>query len=238
MKQIAAILIALLSVTALSQDGILVPHASSKTFVEEDLLFAYQDIQDVILSVAYLATIQGEYIMELTIDNKSTDTLRFDPAKIYIFRYRNDTALEEQKLYAAIDPDIMADSLNLQANLSKKKKNRSIAASILLSAGLLTAEIAGYNGNLSYEALEILRFTHDIAQMGLDFSRHMNADELAEIYHNSQYWSQQVLGPVTIYPGMYKTGNLHFKIPTSNCYKIYMPVGDRLYRFMFVQAED
>lgn len=238
MKKIITAAFLFLSLFSWSQVTQLIPYNTPDVFNEEDRLFAYHEIEGVIVSMAFESYINGEYVMELTIDNQSDDTLRFDPSKIYLFRYNNDSLLDEAKLYTAIDADSMLNSLENQANVSKKKKNRSIAASVFLGAALLTAEVAGYNGNISYETLELFRFTHDVAQMGLDISRQKNAENLCNIYYTAEYWSQGALGPVTLYPHTYKSGNIHFKVPSSCLYKFYLPVDDRLYRFMFTEVEE
>ena len=47
------------------------------------------------------------------------------------------------------------------------------------------------------------------------------------------YWHQGALNKSTVNAGTYERGMVHFKVPESPYYKVYMHLGERVYSFSF-----
>ncbi len=208
------------------------PIQTNKTFWDNGQLFAYQAKDSVIISLGFNDYYNDEIIMDMTIDNQSSDTIFFDPQAAYMFRYRNDS-LSEKRIYYAQNPELVLDSIDNRYIDHKKRIRRSYGLSALVFAAYITAEVAGANADWDWGTMEAIRFTHDIAQVGLDQVRIDAENAMYSLEFAGDYWSKGTLHKTTINPNSYESGKIHFKIPYTDIYKIYLPVEHNLYRFTF-----
>ncbi|MBN1117082.1 MAG: hypothetical protein JXA77_07755 [Bacteroidales bacterium] len=221
--------------TGFSQAVPLVPYLASNTFEEYGRVFAYENIDDVIVSIGFESYNKNEFILELTIDNQSDDTIFFDPAEVYAFRdWENFTVIDDQ-LYFAVNPEVELDSIYQTAMVEEQIIKDTKKASIVLGIVYVAAEIAGISSDASYNTMEFVRGAHDLAQFGLAVSREEARNKLCNIYHYEDYWVNGALRTTIIPPGKYDSGKLHFRIPKAEIYKIFLPVEDRIYRFGFIK---
>jgi hypothetical protein len=210
------------------------PAEKERTFVEQGKPFAYKGIDSVIVSVGFDTHLDNEYILDVTIDNQSSDSISFNPSDVYLFRYSSDTSLAVQKLYFAVNPEIRIDSIQKSVVKEEKRAQRNAIFSILIAAAYLTTEVvAATSDNISYETMEAVRATHTVTQMVLDESRIEAADNINYLYFSKDYWHCNALRKSQIMPKTFYSGKLHFKVPYSPLYKIYIPVNNHTYRFDF-----
>lgn len=214
----------------------LVPDKNEKVFTERDRLFTYQAKDNVYVSIGFNIYRDGEYIFDMTIDNQSNDTLTFDPRDSYLFRYNLDT-LAEKRIYYAVDPVLILDSIDNKIVEKEKKIKNSTFLSIFLGALYVTSEVAGFKGDISYETLEAIRFTHDVAQMGLDISRQEKEENIYDLEFAGDYWLNGAFQQCTILPYTFKSGKIHFKVPCSEELRIYIPIDYRVYRYNFLEKK-
>jgi hypothetical protein len=215
----------------------LTPDKNGKIFNERGRQFTYQAKDNVYVSIGYNNYRNGEYIFDITIDNQSEDTLNFDPQKIYLFRYNKDT-LAEKRIYYALNPELVLDSIDYTIVKKEQKIKNNTFLSIFLGVLYLTSEVAGFNGDLSYEALETIRFTHDLAQIGLDIARQETGEHIYDLEFAGDYWLNGALNECIIIPHTFKSGKIHFKVPNSEVIKIYVPIEYRLYSYTFAEVQE
>lgn len=214
----------------------LLPAESTNVFVENGQEFVYQSIDSVYVSMGFYSYNDDEIILDITIDNQGSDTLHFDPQLVYMFRYREDT-LEEKRLYYALDPETVLDSIYFTQQTEESQLKRNVFFSILAGAAYITAEIAGIAGDIDYDMLEAVRFTHDVVQAGLDYSRYNTHNKLYNLDFAGDYWLKGAIRKTQIYPNTFESGKLHFVSPKSKLLKIYVPLEDKLFRFTFESQE-
>lgn len=208
------------------------PVSAHRTFWENGQLFAYQPKDSVIVSLAFNDYYNGEFIMDMTIDNQSSDTIFFDPQSAYVFRYSNDT-LSEKRIYYAQNPELVLDSIDHRYLDQKKRIRRSYGLSALVFVAYVTAEVAGANADWDWGTMEAIRLTHDVAQIGLDQTRVDAEHAMYSLDFAGDYWSKGTMHKTTISPKSYESGKVHFKISYADLYKIYLPLEHNLYRFTF-----
>jgi hypothetical protein len=214
----------------------LLPVESNNVFIENGQEFVFQSIDSVYVSVGFNSYNDNEIILDITIDNQGSDTLHFDPQSVYMFRYNEDT-LAEKRLYYAINPETVIDSIYYTQYTEETRLKRNVFFSILAGAAYITTEIAGIAGNIDYDMLEAVRFTHDIVQIGLDHSRYHTRDRMYNLDFAGEYWLKGAIRETQIYPSSFESGKLHFISPKSELLKIYVPIEDNLYRFTFESQE-
>jgi hypothetical protein len=222
---------------AFNQNGsYFLPAESNNVFIENGQEFVYQSIDSVYVTMGFYSYNEDEIILDITIDNQGSDTLHFDPQSVYMFRYSEDT-LEEKRLYYALDPETVLDSIQYSQYTEETRLKRNVFFSILAGAAYITAEIAGIAGDVDYDMLEAVRFTHDVVQIGLDYSRHNTHNKLYNLDFAGDYWIKGAIRETQIYPDSFENGKLHFVSPKSQLLKIYVPIEDKLYRFTFKSQE-
>ncbi len=217
-------------------DYVLLPTETSLTFEENGQQFSYQPIDSVIVSIGFQSYTDGEYVMDMTIDNQSADTLFFDPESVYLFRYNGDSLLEK-KIYHVIDPEKVLDSISQSYEYQETRIEKNNFLSFLAGAAYITAEIAGLSGKIDYDALDAIRFGHSLVQAGLEHVRYDAENNLYTLDFAGDYWTKGAIRKTTVLPYNFQSGKLHFKIPYSEFIKIYLPVEDNLYRFAFKCVE-
>ncbi len=215
-----------------NNDHILVPGESENVFVDRGQEFTYQAKDEVYVSIGFNSHFNGEYIFDMTIDNQSDDTLEFDPADIHLFRYNQDT-LAEKRIYYALNPELVLDSIDNSIEERKDKVRNNTLLSIFFGAIYVTSEIAGINGDMDYGVLEAIRFTHDVAQMGLDISRQQSGEKIYDLKFAGDYWLNGALQQGIVYPHSFESGDIHFKVQQSEYFKIYVPIDHRIYSYTF-----
>ena len=102
----------------------------------------------------------------------------------------------------------------------------------------LSAEIAGASGDLSYDALDAIWVTHDIAQIGLDIGRQNNEDEINDLSFSGDYWLNGAFQKELVFPHTYERGYIHFKVEESEVLKIDIPIGYRIFTYRFEKVVD
>jgi hypothetical protein len=215
------------------------PSQNEKTFTENGQSFAWENIDNVIVSAGFDANVNNESILEITIDNHTDSTFDFDPTKAYLFRYSSDTALAEPKIYFAVDPGQAIDSI--QKTIVKEDKNihRNAIFSILLAAAYLTTEVvAATSDDISYNTMEAVRATHDLSQMMLNEASNVSAENINQLSSSDAYWHCEVFKNTEIQADTFYTGKIHFKVPYSALYKVYIPVNGNTYRFEFKSVSE
>ena len=210
----------------------LVPGENENVFEDHGQIFTYQAKDEVYVSIGFSSHTDGEYIFDMTIDNQSDDTLAFNPAQIHLFRYNQDT-LAEKRIYYALDPRLVLDSIDNSIDERENKIKNNTILSIFLGAIYLTTEIAGFNGDIDYGALEAIRFTHDVAQMGLDIARQESGEKIYNLEFAGDYWLNGALRQGIVYPHSFESGKIHFQVQQSEFFKINVPIDNRIYRFTF-----
>lgn len=210
----------------------LVPCKNQSTFTEEKQEYIYQLKDSVYVSIAFKYHVDGESVFDLVIDNQSSDTLEFDPKDVYLFRYANNV-LAEQKLYHPIDPKHILDSIDSHIEIRKDRIKTSTILSIALSVLCLSAEIAGAGGDMNYATLDAILLTHDAAQIGLDISRQHSQGKICDLNFKGDYWSKGVIQKCLVLPDSFEGGHIHFRVPESEVFKIYVPFEYRIFKFTF-----
>jgi hypothetical protein len=211
---------------------ILLPTETSWTFEENGQQFSYLPIDSVIVSIGFQSYTNGEYIMDMTIDNQSADTLFFDPESVYLFRYNGDSLLEK-KLYHVINPEKVLDSISESYEYQETRIEKNIFLSFLAGVAYITAEIAGLSGKIDYDAMEAIRFGHSLVQAGLEHIRYDAENNIYNLDFAGDYWTKGAIRKTTIRPYSFQSGKIHFRVPYSELIKIYMPVENNLYHFTF-----
>ncbi len=222
---------------AYAQTGFkLSPIETDFVFNENGQEFAYLEIDSVFISIGFNNYYDNEIILDITIDNQSSDTIVFNPQSVYMFRYSEDSLLEK-KLYYAINPEEVLDSIQYSQFNAENRLERNLFFKILAGAAYLTTEIAGIAGDIDYDVLEAIRFTHTVVQAGLDHSRYNTEDKLYNLDFAGDYWSKGAIRKTRIYPYSFESGKLHFNSPEPGQLKIYVPVEEKIYRFIFKNME-
>jgi hypothetical protein len=209
------------------------PSETENTFTEQGRPYSYQRIDSVIVSVGFDTYLENEYIFDVTVDNQSNKLLTFDPAQAYLFCYASDTSLLEKKIFFAIDPENRIDSIQYSILTEQKRARRNTIFSIVLAAAYITTEVAAVNSDISYETMEAIRATHTISQAILDESRADALNKADYLYFTQDYWHCNAFRKTMIQADTFNTGKIHFKVPYSPLYKVYIPVDGQIYRFNF-----
>ena len=209
------------------------PSEDQNTFVEQGQPFSYKNINDIVVSIGFDTYMDNEYIFDVTIDNKSDSTFLFDPSQAYLFRFANDSSLAEQKIYFAVNPETAIDSIKKTVALEQKKVKRNAIVSVILAAAYITTEVVAANNDVSYETMDAVRSAHDLSQMVLNESRNESIDHIHYLYFTDDYWHFEALRNTEVKADTFYTGKMHFKVPYSPVFKLYIPVNSNTYRFSF-----
>jgi hypothetical protein len=229
-----AILLILSGCYAPTQIYRLEPSDDENIFTENGKPFAWKSIDSVIVSVGFDTHLNNEFILDMTIDNQSNDTFSFNPSEAYLFLYSSDTSLAEQKIYFAIDPEKRIDSIQSTIIHENKKVKRNAVLSILFAAAYLTSEVvAATSDNISYETMEAVRATHTLSQLLLDESGYSAANNIDYLYFSDGYWHCNAFRKTGVEADTFYTGKIHFNVPYSPLYKVYIPVNGHIYRYEF-----
>jgi hypothetical protein len=209
------------------------PSESENTFFEQGIPYAFKNIDSVIVSVGFDTYLNNEYILDATIDNQSGRLMHFDPSQAYLFCYSSDTTLQEKKVFFALNPEKQLDSIQQSIIKEQKRMRRSAIFSVVLAAAYLTTEVAAVNSDISFETMEAIRATHTVSQAILDESRTEAMAAVDYLYFSEDYWKCNAFRETMVQADSFQTGKIHFRVPFSPIYKVYIPLDGQIYRFTF-----
>lgn len=209
------------------------PYGTTNVFTEKNKKIAYQEEDSVFVSVSGISYVDSIFTIEAVVDNKSGHFVSYAPQTTYLFRYSNDSSLQENKVYYAADRDEMLKSLDDDMQRESDKLVGKTIFSIFLGAAFVAADIAAFDNDNLAQAMPAIAFTHDAAQIALDASRSNNYDKMDQIESRRQEVLDQTSPELTINPHHYMYVTLKFKVPFSPYYKIYLDVDSKVYQFTF-----
>jgi hypothetical protein len=232
-KYIPLLLVFLLSSCYSTQVFRYEPYGTPDITYEQDKKIAYQIEDSVIVSASGISYADSVFTVEAVVDNKSGSDVGFTPQSTYLFRYSNDTALDESKIYFAANKDEVLKSLNDDLQRQSDKLVAKAVLSIFLGAAFIAADIASYSNDDIADAMPAIGLSHDAAQIALDVSRTTNYDKIDQIQSQRQDILDQTSPEIRIEPHHYTYVTLKFKVPYSPYYKIYFDVNNRIFQFTF-----
>jgi hypothetical protein len=209
------------------------PYDTPNITFEQDKKIAYQVEDSIIVSASSISYTDTIFTVEAVVDNKSGHDVGFIPQSTYLFRYSNDTVLDESKIYYAANRDEVLKSLDSDLKNQSDILVGKPIFSILLGAAFIAADIAAYSNDDIAHAMPAIGITHDAAQIALDVSRSANYDKIDQIQSQRQDILDQKSPEIKIEPHHYTYVTLKFKVPYSPYYKIYFDVNNRIYQFTF-----
>jgi len=209
------------------------PHGTPNVFVENDKKVAYQREDSVIVSATSISYRDGVYTLEAVIDNQSGHEVKFVPQNTYLFRYSNDTALEENRIYYASSQQQTLNSIDDDLKYESDKLVGKALFSIFLGAAFVAADIASISNDNIASAMPAIAVTHDFVQIALDVSRVNNYEKISQLEGQRQEILDQNSLDIAIKPHHYSYFTLKFAVPYSNYYRIYFEVDERIYNFTF-----
>lgn len=210
------------------------PDAPAHSFWQNGTQYIWDNEDSVIVSMGFKSIYPNEVVMDVGVDNRSQNPVIFDPSLVYLFRYESDTSEPVHQIYYATDPVKQEDSLTHSIEHEKKKITGNVVFSVILGAAYIATELATDNAESPrYVNHDALGFTHAVIQSGLANAREESMENIDEMNGDIKYWQKGVLNKSTVNPGSYEQGMVHFKVPDSPYYKVYMHLGDRVYCFAF-----
>jgi hypothetical protein len=196
------------------------------------------DRSDVIVSIGYDGTLNNEFVFDLTIDNQSDSTIIFDPTRAYLFCYDTNSTLTADALYSANHPDSVVNSLSSEIDSLDKNVKANTFFSVLLGIAYISAEIAMAGSDAPPVSRELLRAGHFTSQVLLDEKRFQDIEDIENLSYARCRVDEDIMRETVVEPGRYHTGKLHFTIPKSPYYKIYIPVNENIYSFRFKTSQN
>lgn len=214
-----------------------VPCENQFTFSDAKQSYIYQEHDSIYVSLAFIGSRRGEYIFDLIIDNQSSVPLEFDPDQIHLFRYENDT-LAEQKIYHPLNAGLVLDSIDASIETQKRKIRNKSAMSIFAWMLYFTAALATESGEMDYNTMDLIDLTHDAVQTGIAVGKEVNTNHIDNLCFDGDYWSNAVMTQDLIFPYSSDRGHIHFRVKTTQLFKIEIPIGDRIFRYRFKQNQE
>lgn len=211
------------------------PYEPVHSYWENGIETAFQETDSVFVSVRFDQYRNGEYILDLAIDNQSDTVINFDPIQIYMILYSSDSILAQQIRYHQIEPQHYIDSINKKIKQQERRVNRNIAFSILMGVAHAAAEVSTLGDEeVSHEEKTELRASSMDAQLAMAEGRHDAWSEIDYLEYQKQYWKCDVWQKTSIEPNEIKYGKIHFRFPYAPQTRMYIPVGNRIFRFAFI----
>jgi hypothetical protein len=234
MKQLSLfLLIFILSSCYTAQVCTFEPYGTQNITIEQNKKIAYQNEDSVIVSVDSKSYRDSVFTLEAVIDNQSGHAVEFNPQKTYLFRYNNDTALNENKIYFAANREQVLKSLDEELDQQSDKLVGKAMFSILLGAAFIAADVASINNDDIADAMPAIAASHDVAQIALDVSRENNYEKIDRLESQIQEIKDQTSPEIKLEPHRYVYVTLKFNVPYSSYYRIYFEVNERIYQFTF-----
>lgn len=210
------------------------PDTPANSFWENGKQFVWDNEDSVIVSMGFNSSYPGEVVMDVSIDNRSGSPVTFDPSLVYLFRCNTDTSSPVPHIYYATNPVKQEDSLQHAIKQEKRNIRGNVIFSALLGVAYVATQFVPVNTEMPhYNRRGAVDFANAVAQSGLAQARENDMANIDAMHGNINYWQKGALNKSTVNPGGYERGMIHFKVPDSPFYKIYMHLNDRVYSFTF-----
>lgn len=209
------------------------PCGTNNLFSDHGKNFSWDKKDQVIISVGYSGKINKDQVFEVTIDNQSDSAIFFDPEQSYIFCYDTNAQLISNFLFYSTPPDSVLLDYSEKIDSMNKRVITSSIFSILLGVAYIAADVAIAESNLSPATRDLLAVSHMSGQAIMDASRQYNLEEMDKMSYDRDYVAKEIIRRTRIEPGTFYTGTLHFKVPDSPMYKLYLPLNQRVFSYRF-----
>ncbi|MCU7496282.1 MAG: hypothetical protein HF314_02065 [Ignavibacteria bacterium] len=190
--------------------------------------------------ISFVEAKDGYFVFLLNYENRTEKPVLLDPGEIYYEVFRDSIPRHPgmvQRTYA-VDPELELAGI--------EKKSSSLDASersrLGLSAIVSTIDVVG-----SVVSIGTKRSSKELKKQEKEREERMIADENAKIsYENDKatlagekdYWMNDVLRKVTVFPGEKEGGYFHVSIRrNADFIRLIIPVGGNLYSFDYRQYE-
>lgn len=209
------------------------PYDTPNVIIEQENKIAWQEEDSIVVSANSISYKDSMYTLEVVVDNRSGHTASFNPEKTYLFRYLNDSTLNERKVYYAANREQLINSINADIDEQSQKMVGNVIFSIFLGAAFIAADIASMDNHDIADAMPVIAAAHDAGQFALDVARENNFSKMAELESQIQEIKDQKSSVISIEPHHYLYYTVKFSVPYSPYYKVYVEVEDNVYRFTF-----
>jgi hypothetical protein len=209
------------------------PYDTPNIILEQDNKVAWQEADSVVVSANSISYKDSIYTLEVVVDNRSGHSAIFNPEKTYLFRYKNDSSLEEQKIYFAANREQLLNSINADIDQQQQKMIGNVLFSIFIGAAYIAADVASIDNNDLAAAMPAIAMAHDAGQIALDVARENNYQKMDELRSQQQDIKDQKTSMIEIEPHHYLYYTIKFNVPYSPYYRIYVEVENNVYQFTF-----
>ncbi|HBH49863.1 MAG TPA: hypothetical protein DDX98_14555 [Bacteroidales bacterium] len=214
------------------------PDIHHNIFKEYGRLFAFENENNIIVSIGFEGKLENSLIFDITIDNQSDTVVYFNPSEIYAFCYDTSGSIVAEKMHVVLPADSVLRGLNVEIEKHDKKASNYNLLSMLMGVAYAATDIALASNGASGSSRDLLSVSHLAGQIIVDEVRAKSIEEADKLSHTRYHMNSEIFCNSSINAKSYRTGKIHFTLPESHYYKIYIPVNNQVYSFRFVNSED